>query len=65
MNVEQFAPQAAKNSSKSADSQTTTLDIPAHMIEEQHNEIVSSVDANEDSNRTVKAGFMNQNCPKV
>ncbi|MFT5004335.1 MAG: ribosomal protein S12 methylthiotransferase, partial [Flavobacteriales bacterium] len=34
MTVEQFDPQTPKKSSNSAESQTTTLDIPSKMIEE-------------------------------
>jgi ribosomal protein S12 methylthiotransferase len=41
MFIEQFDPQAPKKSSNSAERQTTTLDIPAKMIEEQHQEIVN------------------------
>lgn len=42
MTVEQFDPQASKKSSNSAQSQTTTLDIPSKMIKEQHQEVVTS-----------------------
>ena len=55
MPVEQFDP---KNSN-SAQSQTTTLDIPAKMIEEQHQAIV---EANKDSNRAAKIGFVSLGC---
>ncbi|MDG1733864.1 MAG: hypothetical protein P8M49_12260 [Thalassotalea sp.] len=51
MAVEQFDP----NSSNSKESQTTTLDIPSKMIEEQHNEVVT---ANLDSERAAKVGFV-------
>jgi len=61
MTVEQFDPQAPKKSSNSADSQTTTLDIPSKMIEEQHNEVVNS---NKDSSRSAKIGFVSLGCPK-
>ena len=44
MTVEQFDP-----------SQTTTLDIPSKMIEEQHQK---TVNANTDSNRVAKVGFV-------
>ena len=39
MTVEQFNPQTPKKSSNSAESQTTTLDIPSKMIEEQANNL--------------------------
>ncbi len=55
MTVEQFDPQAPKKSSNSAESQTTTLDIPAKMIEAQHQAVVT---ANKDSNRAAKVGFV-------
>ena len=55
MTVEQFDPQADKKSSNSAESQTTTLDIPAKMIEEQHQEAVKG---NSESNRIAKIGFL-------
>ena len=42
MTVEQFDPKASKKSSNSAESQTTTLDIPSKMIEEQHQAVVDS-----------------------
>jgi ribosomal protein S12 methylthiotransferase len=61
MTVEQFDPQAAKKSANSNESQTTTLDIPSKMIEEQHNEAVAS---NNDSNRAAKVGFVSLGCPK-
>ena len=51
MTVEQFDP----STSNSAQSQTTTLDIPSKMIEEQHNEVVSS---NKESERAAKVGFV-------
>ena len=57
MTVEQFDP----STSNSAASQTTTLDIPSKMIEEQHNEVVS---ATNDSNRAAKVGFVSLGCPK-
>jgi ribosomal protein S12 methylthiotransferase len=58
MTVEQFdpkTPKASKKSSNSAESQTTTLDIPSKMIAEQANEVVS---ATNDSNRAAKVGFV-------
>jgi ribosomal protein S12 methylthiotransferase len=42
MTVEQFDPQTPKKSSNSAKSQTTTLDIPSKMIEEQHQAVIDS-----------------------
>ncbi len=47
MTVKQFDP----STSNSAQSQTTTLDIPAKMIEEQHQAVVT---ANTESNRAAK-----------
>lgn len=61
MTVEQFDPNTVKKSSNSAESQTTTLDIPSKMIEEQHNEVVK---AESDSNHTAKVGFVSLGCPK-
>jgi len=55
MTVEQFDPQAPKKSSNSNESQTTTLDIPSKMIEEQHNEVV---EAESESNHAAKVGFV-------
>ncbi|WP_155866782.1 hypothetical protein [Colwellia sp. PAMC 21821] len=55
MTVEQFNPQTPKKSANSNESQTTTLDIPAEMIEEQYNEAVMSTD---NSNRAAKVGFV-------
>lgn len=62
MTVEQFDPNAAKKSSNSNESQTTTLDIPAKMIEEQHQEAVKG---NSDTNRAAKVGFVSLGCPKL
>ena len=59
MTVEQFDPNALKKSSNSNESQTTTLDIPSKMIEEQHNEVVK---AETDSNRAAKVGFLSLGC---
>ncbi len=64
MTVEQFDPQtpkASKKSSNSVESQTTTLDIPAKIIEEQHNQAVTT---NKDANRAAKVGFVSLGCPK-
>ncbi len=61
MTVEQFDPKAPKKSSNSAESQTTTLDIPAKMIEEQHQEVVTS---HPEANRAAKVGFVSLGCPK-
>ena len=47
MTVEQFDP----STSNSAQSETTTLDIPSKMIEEQSN-------VKQSSNRTAKVGFV-------
>ena len=55
MTVEQFDPNAAKKSSNSNESQTTTLDIPSKMIEEQHQAVVT---AHPESNRAAKVGFL-------
>ena len=60
MTVEQFDPQAAKKSSNSAENQTTTLNIPSKMIEEQHQEVVDSGA----SNKGAKVGFVSLGCPK-
>jgi len=55
MTVEQFDP----STSNSAKSQTTTLDIPSKMIEEQHQEVIA---ANNNSGkelvRAAKIGFL-------
>ncbi|MFK5892676.1 MAG: radical SAM protein, partial [Pseudomonadota bacterium] len=61
MTVEQFNPKAPKKSSNSAESQTTTLDIPSKMIEEQHQAVIAS---NKDSVRAAKVGFVSLGCPK-
>jgi ribosomal protein S12 methylthiotransferase len=61
MTVEQFDPKARKKSANSNESQTTTLNIPSKMIEEQHNEVVSSTI---DANRSAKVGFVSLGCPK-
>ena len=53
MTVEQFDP-STSNSNKS---QTTTLDIPSKMIEEQSKN-------NSDSHRAAKVGFLSLGCPK-
>jgi len=58
MTVEQFDPQAPKKSSNSNESQTTTLDIPAKMIAEQHQEVVTSANASQESERAAKVGFV-------
>ena len=50
MTVEQFDPQTPKKSSNSAESQTTTLDIPSKMIEEQT--------ANQQPSTGAKVGFV-------
>lgn len=65
MTVEQFDPQASKTAKKSAnsnESQTTTLDIPAKMIEEQHNEVVTS---HPEATRAAKVGFVSLGCQRV
>jgi len=61
MTVEQFDPQAAKKSSNSAESQTTTLDIPTKIIEEQHQDVVAST---KNTERAAKVGFVSLGCPK-
>ena len=61
MTVEQFNPQTSKKSSNSAESQTTTLDIPTKIIEEQHQETVT---ANSGSNRAAKVGFVSLGCQR-
>lgn len=61
MTVEKFDPQESKKSSNSAESQTTTLDIPSKMIEEQHQEVVTS---HPESKRAAKVGFVSLGCPK-
>ena len=57
MTVEQFDP----STSNSVASQTTTLDIPSKMIEEQHQEIVTS---HPEAERAAKVGFVSLGCPK-
>ena len=59
MIVGQFDLQASKKSSNSAESQTTTLDIPSKMIEEQHQEVVTS---HPESKRAAKVGFVSLGC---
>jgi len=55
MTVEQFDP----STSNSAQSQTTTLDIPSKMIEEQHQAVVTS---HPESERAAKVGFVSLGC---
>jgi ribosomal protein S12 methylthiotransferase len=55
MTVEQFNPQTSKKSSNSAESQTTTLDIPTKIIEEQHRDVVAST---KNTERAAKVGFV-------
>lgn len=47
MTVEQFDPQTPKKNSNSVESQTTTLDIPAKMIEEQDQAVVTSAEVSQ------------------
>ncbi len=61
MTVEQFDPQAPKKSSNSAESQTTTLDIPAKIIEEQHQAVVNSANENKEA-KGAKVGFVSLGC---
>jgi ribosomal protein S12 methylthiotransferase len=61
MTVEQFDPQTSKKSSNSAESQTTTLDIPTKIIEEQHQDVVAST---KNTERAAKVGFVSLGCPK-
>jgi ribosomal protein S12 methylthiotransferase len=56
MTVEQFDP----STSNSAQSQTTTLDIPAKMIEEQDQAVVIE---SKESNRAAKIGFVSLGLP--
>jgi ribosomal protein S12 methylthiotransferase len=51
MIVEQFDPRT----SNSAQSQTTTLYIPSKMIEEQHQDVITS---HPEENRAAKVGFV-------
>ncbi len=55
MTVEQFDPKT----SNSNESQTTTLDIPAKMIEEQYQAVVTS---HPESERAAKVGFVSLGC---
>ena len=48
MTVEQFAPKARKKSANSNESQTTTLNIPSKMIEEQYARALSLLKENEE-----------------
>ncbi len=59
MTVEQFDP----STSNSAASQTTTLDTPAKIIEQHHQEVVSSADVSTDA-KGAKVGFVSLGCPK-
>ena len=65
MTVEQYIPNdklsTPKKSANSNESQTTTLDIPAKIIAEQHNEVAA---VENDSNRAAKVGFVSLGCPK-
>ncbi|GAA6173774.1 hypothetical protein NBRC116592_34440 [Colwellia sp. KU-HH00111] len=62
MTVEQFDP-STSNSNKS---QTTTLDIPSKMIEEQHNDVVNSNKVSTlVSEKAAKVGFVSLGCPKA
>jgi len=63
MTVEQFDPKTPKKSSNSAESQTTTLDIPAKIIEEQHQALSDSANVNKES-KGAKVGFVSLGCPK-
>jgi len=55
MTVEQFDP----STSNSAKSQTTTLDIPSKMIEEQHQEVIAANNnSGKESVRAAKIGFL-------
>jgi len=63
MTVEQFDPQAPKKSSNSAESQTTTLAIPAKIIEEQHQAVADSAKVNKEE-KGAKVGFVSLGCPK-
>ena len=58
MTVKQFDP----STSNSAASQTTTLDIPSKMIEEQHQAVVTADDVSNESNRAAKIGFVSLGC---
>ena len=61
MTVEQFDP----SSSNSAQSQTTTLDIPSKMIAEQHQDLVASTGSDEKKTEgAAKVGFVSLGCPK-
>jgi ribosomal protein S12 methylthiotransferase len=63
MTVEQYIPndkpQAPKKSANSNESQTTTLDIPSKMIEEQHQAVADAGVA-----KGAKVGFVSLGCPK-
>jgi len=63
MTVEQFDPKTPKKSSNSAESQTTTLNIPAKIIEEQHQALSDSANVNKES-KGAKVGFVSLGCPK-
>jgi ribosomal protein S12 methylthiotransferase len=61
MTVEQFDP-STSNSNKN---QTTTLDIPSKMIEEQHNDVVTANrESTIDKGTAAKVGFVSLGCPK-
>lgn len=64
MTVETFDPNAPKKSSNSNESQTTTLNIPSKMIEEQHNKVVNAANVSQESNLAAKVGFVSLGCPK-
>jgi ribosomal protein S12 methylthiotransferase len=61
MTVKQFDPQAVQKSSNSAASQTTTLEIPSKMIDEQHQ---ASISASSAPTQSTKIGFVSLGCPK-
>ncbi|PCI62502.1 MAG: 30S ribosomal protein S12 methylthiotransferase RimO [Gammaproteobacteria bacterium] len=57
MSVEQFDPSTSNSVAK----QTTTLETPVKIIEEQHQAVVT---ANTEANRAAKIGFVSLGCPK-
>ena len=60
--------QSTNKSSNSAQSQTTTLDMPSKMIERQYQEVVTSANTNQNSvsvaGKAAKVGFVSLGCPK-
>ena len=62
MSVEKFDPKTPAKSGSSIAKESTTLDIPAKIIEEQHQDVVKSSEVA--ANQGAKVGFVSLGCPK-